>query len=217
MTKAKPQKKLSTKTAKGRLVGIEAKLSSHANNSITFLEDWGHYYQSILRTGVKRMLAGVSEDEIEKDFQSRFDIQWAWSDSIATEAAQKVAQLKTAKSNHIKQLESSIKSAIKNVALRLKALGKKIKKPLKYSDSQFIEKEFLGLKSKFSRVECNKKKLDALKSSDSLHIVFGGRKLFNAQHHLSENGYPAHTEWLESWRKARSGNFYATGKGYNVS
>lgn len=217
MAKAKPKKKLSTKTAKGRLVGIEVSLSGHANNSITFLEDWGHYYQSILRTGVKRMLAGVSEDEIEKDFQSRFDIQWAWADSIATESAQKVAQLKTAKSNHIKQLEFSIKSAIKNVTKRLKAVEKKIKKPLTCSDFQFIEKEILGLKSKLSRIERNRKKLDELKSSNLLHIVFGGRKLFNAQHHLSENGYSAHAEWLEGWRKARSGNFYATGKGYNVS
>lgn len=216
MVKAKPQKKLSTKTAKGKMVGIEAKLSDHANKSIIFLEEWGQYYQSILRTGVTRMLTGTPEDEIEKYFQDRFDIQWAWADSIATESAQKVGQLKTARANHIKQLESSVKSAIKNVTSRLKALEKKTKEPLTLLDLQFIEKELLGLNSKLERIERNKKRLEELKCSDYEDIVFGSRKLFNAQHHLEENGYSTHEEWLESWRQARSGNFFAVGKGAAV-
>lgn len=213
---AKSRKKLSTVTAKGRMVGIEAKLSDHVENSVTFLEDWGEYYQSILRAGVKQMLDGASESEISKEFQDSFDIQWAWADSVVTEATQRVTQLKTARANQIKQLESSIKSAIKNVTKRIKALEKKTKKPLAPLDVFFIEKERVGLKSKLERIERQREKLKELESSDSLDIVFGGRKLFNAQHHLESNGYSSHEEWLESWRLARSGNFYATGKGAAV-
>ncbi|KST67458.1 IS200/IS605 family element transposase accessory protein TnpB [Mastigocoleus testarum] len=45
-----------------------------------------------------------------------------------------------------------------------------------------------------------------------MHICFGSRKLFNAQYHLEENGYSSHEEWLEDWRKKRSGRFYCVGK-----
>jgi hypothetical protein len=40
----------------------------------------------------------------------------------------------------------------------------------------------------------------------------GSRKLFNAQHHLEANGYSSHEQWLEDWRKKRSGRFYCVGK-----
>lgn len=34
-------------------------------------------------------------------------------------------------------------------------------------------------------------------------LCFGGRKLFNAQHHLRENGYADHAEWRTDWQSAR--------------
>jgi hypothetical protein len=41
------------------------------------------------------------------------------------------------------------------------------------------------------------KELSQLKETKRLHICFGSRKLFNAQHHLKENNYKSHLEWLE--------------------
>ncbi len=42
-------------------------------------------------------------------------------------------------------------------------------------------------------------------------ICFGGRKLFGKQHHLAENGYQDHEEWLSDWRAARSTQFLVLG------
>uniref|UniRef100_E6QVS9 Transposase n=1 Tax=mine drainage metagenome TaxID=410659 RepID=E6QVS9_9ZZZZ len=42
-------------------------------------------------------------------------------------------------------------------------------------------------------------------------ICFGGRKLFHAQHHLQENGYKNHAEWLTDWKLARSRQFFVLG------
>ena len=42
-------------------------------------------------------------------------------------------------------------------------------------------------------------------------LCFGGRKLFNAQHHLAENGFASHEEWLAAWRAARSSQFMVVG------
>lgn len=42
-------------------------------------------------------------------------------------------------------------------------------------------------------------------------VCFGSRKLFNAQHHLAENGYESHDDWLEDWQQARHCHIYVTG------
>jgi len=180
-----------------------------------FLEDWGKYYQSILRTAVREMIDGASEKDIEKSFQTRFNIRWSWADSIATEAAQKVAQLKTARANQISALKDSIKSAQTYTKKQIKLQELKLSKPLNKKDVDWIDKKLLGLKQKLLRVERNRQKLACLEGK-RLKVVFGGKKLFNAQHHLEENGYSTHEEWREDWQQARSGNFFAVGKGCAV-
>ena len=54
------------------LMGIEAQIEYDP-----FLDDWGDYYQSILRTGLVDRQQGLSEAEIERTYQIRFDLQWA--------------------------------------------------------------------------------------------------------------------------------------------
>jgi len=193
------------------MFGCEAIIPEHP-----FLEDWGKYYQSILRTAVREMSDGASEKDIEKSFQTRFKIRWSWADSIATEAAQKVDQLKKPFGNQISAWRDSIQSALKYVLKQIKLLEKKISKPVTNQDASWIEKKLLGLKSKLKRVERNREKLAQLEADKRLKVVFGGKKLFNAQHHLEENGYQSHEEWRHDWQQARSGNFFAVGKGCAV-
>ena len=45
----------------------------------------------------------------------------------------------------------------------------------------------------------------------STAICFGSRRLFNAQHHLSDNGFNSLSEWKAEWRKARSAQFFVLG------
>ena len=42
-------------------------------------------------------------------------------------------------------------------------------------------------------------------------LCFGGRKLFNAQHHLEENGFADHAQWLAAWRASRNSQFLVVG------
>jgi IS605 OrfB family transposase len=205
---SKKANKLSRHTAKGRMFGGEAIIPTHP-----FLEDWGMYYQSILRTAVREMIDGATEVSIEKSYQSRFNIQWAVADSIAKEAATKVQQLEAARKNKIEALRNSIKSGVKYVAKQIKILDKKISKPKTEKEAAWIEKKLLGLKEKLLRIERNRQKLAGIESGQRLKVVFGGRKLFNAQHHLEENGYQSHSEWRHDWMLARSGNFYSIGNG----
>ena len=42
-------------------------------------------------------------------------------------------------------------------------------------------------------------------------VIFGSRKLWNAQHQLEKNGYASHADWQNAWREARSSEFFLIG------
>ena len=187
--------------SKGLRIGIEAKIEYNP-----ILDVLGNQYESIRRTGLNDMQGGMSEDEIEKSYQSRFNIQWAWADSIATEVKQTYSQLVTAKKLNIVRIKEQIKKKTKKAKTILKSLSK-VKTPTLQQSSKA-----LGLKSKLLKIQSLKQQLKELETNNRLHICFGSRKLFNAQYHLKDNGYKDHEEWLTDWRKKRGGRFYCIGK-----
>jgi IS605 OrfB family transposase len=186
---------------RGHQIGIEAKIEYSA-----VLDVLGNKYESIRRSGLNDMQRGMSEKEIEKEYQSRFNLQWAWADSIAREVQQTYSQLKTAKQINITRLKEQIKKKTQKAKLILNRLSK-VKNP---QDKQ--KKELLGLKSKILKIQSLKKQLKELEDTKRLHICFGSKKLFNAQYHLKENGYNSHEEWKEDWVKKRGGRFFGIGK-----
>ena len=187
--------------SKGLRVGIEAKIKYNP-----ILDALGNKYESIRRTGLNDMQRGMSENQIEKTYQSRFNLQWAWADSIATEVKQTYSQLKTAKKLNLTLIKEQIKKKTKKANAIFKSLSK-VKNPTSKQQNQA-----LGLKSKLIKIQSLKDKLRLLESTDRLHICFGSKKLFNAQDHLKENGYANHEEWLADWKKKRGGRFYSIGK-----
>ena len=192
-------------SSKGLRVGIEAKIEYDS-----ILDILANQYESIRRTGLNDMQKGLSESEIEKCYQSRFNLQWAWADSIATEVKQVYSQLTTAKKLNINRLKEQIKKKLKKANATFKTLSK-VKIPTKKQQNTA-----LGLKSKILKIKSLKKKLSLLESQSRLHICFGSQKLFNAQYHLEENGYTNHDEWLVDWKKKRGGRFFCVCKGQNV-
>ena len=187
--------------------GIEAKIDYHP-----FFEDWGNLYQSILRSGLNDLQKGLSESVIERTYQKRFDIQWAWADSIATGASGIYEQLISAKENKIEELKIDISSGWEKVGTKIEELETAYHNPTEDSLKNF-DQELLKLSSKIKRLSKKEKQLETLHSNKRLHICFGKKKLFKAQYHLRENGYDSHQEWKQDWIKARSGNFTSIGKG----
>ena len=53
--------------------------------------------------------------------------------------------------------------------------------------------------------------LEADITADRVRLCFGSRRLWRKQHHLEENGYASHEEWLKDWRNARSDEFLVLG------
>lgn len=200
------------KSSQGLRIGIETKIDSHPA-----LEQLGFLYESIRRTALSDLQKGKTEKEIEKSYQDRFDLQWAWSDSIATDANSTFKQLKTAKKLNLARISAQITKKTKkakNTQKNLESLLKKAeKKGMTARHCHRFYLRLLGFKSKVNKIASLKKDLDKLKTTQRLHICFGSRKLFKAQYHLKENGYENHQEWLIDWRQFRSGRFFCIGKG----
>ncbi len=188
-------------TDRGLRVGIESKIEY-----VPILDVLGDNYERLRRTGLNDMQQGMSESSIEKSYQSKFNIQWAWADSIATEVKQTYSQLTTAKKLNIARIREQIKKKVAKAKTIYKSLSK-VKNPTPEQKNKA-----LGLKSKLLKIVSLKKQLIKLETTSRLHICFGSKKLFNAQYHLAENGYANHDEWLQDWRKKRGGRFYCVGK-----
>ena len=197
------------------------------------LDEWGVVYQSIFRTAVNGLQNGSSTRRLEmlsdrkplspsksdllKEYQKRFNIQWAWSDSILTDAQGTVDQLKESKKNLIEQLKTDLKSGYLKCNEEYEYLEKalweqSVKTPCTSPPSRFKEK-LMGLSSKIYRLKRKEKKLNQLEKTKRFKVCFGSKKLFKAQYNLKENGYDSHLCWLDDWQKSRSGNFYSVGKG----
>jgi IS605 OrfB family transposase len=196
----------------GSQVGIESKIEDHPA-----LEILGIKYESWRRTALNWLQSGLTEDEVEKRLQSTFDIDWAWADSIATEAKQCLDQLATASYLNMARIKELSKKKIKRAKDTLKSLEKQLSVAVKkgFVNQQFKSKfanNLLGLKSKILKIASLKRDLANLENQERLHICFGSRRLFNTQYHLEENGYDSHEDWKTDWRKKRSGRFYCVGK-----
>jgi hypothetical protein len=55
------------------------------------------------------------------------------------------------------------------------------------------------------------RRLTALEAEGHPRICFGSRKLFNAQHHLAEDGFDSHADWRAAWRAKRDAQFFVLG------
>lgn len=207
LTRISQSKQKTDKPVYQRLIGIESKIEYHP-----FLEDWGNEYQSLLRRALNDRQKGISETEIEKSFQKKYNIQWAWADSLATNASSVFDQLTTAKQNQIELIETDLKAGFAKAAENLETLENGYKNPSQLTLRNF-NKKLLGVKSKLERLVRKKRQLLELKKTKKLHICWGSKKLFKAQYNLEENGYASHEEWLKDWRMKRGGNFYSVGKG----
>ena len=53
--------------------------------------------------------------------------------------------------------------------------------------------------------------LEADIAADRIRLCFGSKRLWRKQHHLADNGYASHQEWLRDWREARSDEFFVLG------
>lgn len=173
-----------------------------------FLNAQDDLYGRIERDIFTRINRGESIGVVEKIMQSAHGVDSTTVRNVWHDLKGKLEAVRKLRDTHIDRLKHSISSLKKTIATKEKKLIKfqKEKKP-----TAAIRFELHGKKRKFARLESKLNRLIEEKKSKQVSIAFGSKKLFNAQHHLGENGYASHEEWLADWRESRSGNFLMVG------
>ncbi|NJL10816.1 MAG: hypothetical protein HC908_13370 [Calothrix sp. SM1_7_51] len=192
---------------KRMLVGIETKLVGVGKNVIDFFEEWGELYQKIVRWSAKRLLWGLTKNELLPIIQSEFDVDWAWADSAITDAVAAIDSAKELRKLNIINIEADLKSGIERVEEMIGEYNQLIKE----SKLQKAKNQAFYINNKLNRLIAQCERLIFLKNSQ-ISITFGTKELARKQNFLSENGYKNREEWLKDWREARSGNFQSIGK-----
>ena len=64
---------------------------------------------------------------------------------------------------------------------------------------------------RLAALESKRVKLQEDMAAGRVRLCFGSKRLWRKQHHLTDNGYASHVEWLRDWREARSDEFFVLG------
>lgn len=138
--------------------------------------------------GVNKRVANSVIYEIEGVYRALYQLKW-----------NEFFQLKTKISKKYKKYE---KLQQKVYVLKKKAKSNSL------SDSQLsyyrkLKADLFHAKQKLNRMNRSLKNILAVLNSRKLEICFGSKKLFLAQHHLTENHMTSHKVWYEAFCKRR--------------
>ena len=111
-------------------------------------------------------------------------------------------------------LEGKVASVKEQQKLRVDSLGRRIA----WAEGQIAD---AGQRGRWDRVHQRRRRLAALEwkraklqedmTAGRVRLCFGSKRLWRKQHHLEENGYASHEEWLRDWRDVRSDEFFVLG------
>lgn len=108
----------------------------------------------------------------------------------------------------IKACQAAQQHAVKRLSEQIASLDEQIQKLARQPSRHHL------LHQKKRRRYRLQKRLEALQKDieqKRVRLCFGGRKLFNAQFYLKENGFASHEEWKQAWDVARNSEFFAIG------
>ena len=111
-------------------------------------------------------------------------------------------------------LEGKVSSVKEQQKLRLDSLGRRIDRAGRQIADAAERGRWGQVHQKRRRLGNLQSRLAALEADiaeDRVRLCFGSKRLWRKQHHLAENGYSSHEEWLGDWREARSGEFFVLG------
>ena len=111
-------------------------------------------------------------------------------------------------------LEGKVSSVRETMVLRRDGLERRIARA-ELEIAKAVERGRLNqVHHKRRRLANLRHRLSALEvdiSVGRVRLCFGSKRLWQKQHHLADNGYADHEEWLSDWRDSRSDEFFVLG------
>ena len=160
------------------------------------LSAYAQLYGRVQRKLFAQVAAGRSAASLKNEYLKRYGIPARMFNAVRVSLEGKVASVK------------------EQQKLRVESLGRRIAR----AEGQIADAAQRG---RWDQVHQKSRRLAALESkrvklqedmaAGRVRLCFGSKRLWQKQHHLTENGYASHEEWLADWREARSGEFFVLG------
>ena len=168
----------------GRAVG-DAALSAYAE-----------LYGEVQRKLFAEVAAGRSAASLKNEYLGRYGMPARMFNSVRVSLEGKVASVKEQQKLRLDSLRRRTAAAEREIA-KLAGRGRWDKVHQK-------RRRLINLRHRLV-------KLEADIAAGRTRLCFGSKRLWRKQHHLTDNGYVNHEEWLRDWREARSDEFFVLG------
>ena len=160
------------------------------------LSAYGDLYGRVQRKLFAEVAAGRSATSLKSAYLKRYGIPARMFNGVRVSLEGKVASVK------------------EQQKLRLDSLGRRISR----AQRQIADAAGRG---RWDQVHQKRRRLGNLQgtlatleadiAAGRVRLCFGSKRLWRKQHHLEQNGYASHEEWLQDWRDARRDEFFVLG------
>ena len=159
------------------------------------LDAYAELFGQVERRLFAEVAAGRSAASLKSEYLKRYGIPARMFNGVRVSLEGKVASVK-------EQLLLRVDSLRRRIALAQRQIADAERRRW---DQVHQKRRRLGnLQSKLAVLEADI-------AEGRVRLCFGSRRLWHKQHHLEQNGYASHDEWLTDWRDARSDEFFVLG------
>ena len=160
------------------------------------LDAYGELYGRVQRRLFAATVADHAAPSLKSEYLERYGIPGRMFNAVRVSLEGKVASF-----------QESQKLWIDNLRRRIARAKKEIAK----AEKRRLLDQVHHKRRRLAALEHQRMELEAEMKAGLVRLCFGSKTLWHKQHHLEENGYANHEEWLEDWRSSRTGEFFVLG------
>ena len=153
-------------------------------------------YGRVQRKLFAELAAGCLATSLKSDYLKRYGIPARMFNGVRVSVEGKVVSVKEQQRLRFDSLQRRIARAERQIADAAEG-GR-------WDQVHQKRRRLANLRSKLAELEADVE-------AGRVRQCFGSRRLWRKQHHLAENGYFRHREWLRDWQDARSREFFVVG------
>ena len=160
------------------------------------LSAYGELYGRVQRRLFAAVAAGRSAPAMKSEYLQRYGIPARMFNAVRVSLDGKVASVREQQKRRLDALQRRIARAERQIS---------------HAAERGRHDQVHQKNRRLVNLRCRLAALEADTAAGRVRLCFGSRRLWRKQHHLEDNGYTSHEEWLRDWREARSDEFFVLG------
>ena len=160
------------------------------------LAAYAELYGQVQRKLFAEVAAGRSAAPLKRDYMREHGIPARMFNGVRVSLEGKVSAVRAAQRLRVDSLEWRIAQGERQVA--------QAEEQGRWQQVHQKRRRLANLKSELAVLQADI-------AAGRVRLCFGSKRLWRKQHHLEQNGYASHEEWLQDWQDARSNEFFVLG------